>query len=108
MNTIVNIKSSQVSSIESKVAELISQMGLDEKIGQMSQLQGGGGSLPDYLAGSSAHLAGSFGFTTVAHASLRRLAHLELISGRRPCATTSLHCEFTLGPYACHLRLSGR
>lgn len=49
MNTLVNIKSSQSSNVESKVAELISKMGLDEKIGQMSQLQGGGGSIPHHL-----------------------------------------------------------
>lgn len=49
MNTLVDIKSSQPSSTESKVADLLSQMGLDEKIGQMSQLQGGGGSIPHHL-----------------------------------------------------------
>ena len=46
MTTLVNIKSS---SAETKVADLISKMGLDEKIGQMSQLQGGGGSIPHHL-----------------------------------------------------------
>ena len=49
MNTLVNIKSSDPISTESKVADLISKMGLDEKIGQMSQLQGGGGSIPHHL-----------------------------------------------------------
>ncbi|MFT5136899.1 MAG: beta-glucosidase [Arenicella sp.] len=52
MTTLVNIKSSQSNSIESRVADLISTMGLDEKIGQMSQLQGGGGSIPNHLAES--------------------------------------------------------
>ncbi|NND82545.1 MAG: beta-glucosidase BglX [Gammaproteobacteria bacterium] len=37
-------------STAAKVADLLSQMGLDEKIGQMSQLNGGGGHLPEYLA----------------------------------------------------------
>ena len=36
--------------IEDRVAELMSHMGLDEKIGQMSQFEGGGGHLPDHLA----------------------------------------------------------
>jgi len=36
--------------IDQKVADLLSQMGLDEKIGQMSQLQSGGGHVPDHLA----------------------------------------------------------
>ncbi|MFT6157098.1 MAG: beta-glucosidase, partial [Neolewinella sp.] len=49
MTTLVNIKSSQLSSTETKVADLISKMGLDEKIGQMCQLQGGGGSIPNHL-----------------------------------------------------------
>lgn len=52
MSTLASIKTSQPESVESKVANLVSQMGLDEKIGQMSQLQGGGGSLPDHLAHS--------------------------------------------------------
>ncbi|MEH6551505.1 MAG: beta-glucosidase BglX [Pseudomonadales bacterium] len=37
-------------SIHSKVQELLSHMGLDEKIGQMSQHCGAGGWLPDHLA----------------------------------------------------------
>jgi beta-glucosidase len=52
MTTLVNIKSDQSNNIETKVADLISKMGLDEKIGQMSQLQGGGGSIPNHLAES--------------------------------------------------------
>ncbi|MFT5610046.1 MAG: beta-glucosidase [Polaribacter sp.] len=52
MTTLVSIKSDQSNNIETKVADLISKMGLDEKIGQMSQLQGGGGSVPNYLAES--------------------------------------------------------
>ncbi|MEM7360042.1 MAG: beta-glucosidase BglX [Pseudomonadota bacterium] len=36
--------------IEARVAKLMAQMGLDEKIGQMSQFPGGGGWLPDHLA----------------------------------------------------------
>jgi beta-glucosidase len=52
MNTVASIKTSQPESIKSKVVDLISKMGLDEKIGQMSQLQGGGGSLPHHLAES--------------------------------------------------------
>ncbi|EED33450.1 periplasmic beta-glucosidase [gamma proteobacterium NOR5-3] len=39
-------------SIDSRVAELLGSMGLDEKIGQMSQLQAGGGWIPDELADS--------------------------------------------------------
>jgi len=35
---------------EQQVNELLSRMGLDEKIGQMSQLQGGSGHVPDHLA----------------------------------------------------------
>lgn len=37
-------------SLQSMVSELLSQMGLDEKIGQMSQLCGAGGWIPDHLA----------------------------------------------------------
>ncbi len=37
-------------SLQGMVSELMSQMGLDEKIGQMSQLCGGGGWVPDHLA----------------------------------------------------------
>tara|TARA_B110000483_G_scaffold238557_1_gene315407 strand:- start:21106 stop:23328 length:2223 start_codon:yes stop_codon:yes gene_type:complete len=37
-------------SLENMVNELMSQMGLDEKIGQMSQLCGGDGRVPDHLA----------------------------------------------------------
>jgi beta-glucosidase len=52
MSTLVSIKPNQPDSIKTKVADLLSQMGLDEKIGQMSQLQGGGGSIPHNLAES--------------------------------------------------------
>lgn len=52
MNTVVNMHPQDSDSIRSRVAELLSQMGLDEKIGQMSQLQGGGGSIPDQLRDS--------------------------------------------------------
>ena len=52
MSAITNITSTAQVSIEKRVAELISQMGLDEKIGQMSQLQGGGNSIPHDLAES--------------------------------------------------------
>ena len=52
MSTVVNINPSSSESIELKVTDLISKMGLDEKIGQMSQLQGGGGWIPDNLAES--------------------------------------------------------
>lgn len=38
------------SDIEARVGELVSQMGLDEKVGQMSQLQSAGGHVPDHLA----------------------------------------------------------
>ncbi|NNC99117.1 MAG: glycosyl hydrolase, partial [Gammaproteobacteria bacterium] len=38
--------------IEARVDELLSHMSLGEKIGQMSQLPGGGGSLPEHLARS--------------------------------------------------------
>jgi len=37
-------------SLKNMVSELLSQMGLDEKIGQMSQLCGSGGWIPDHLA----------------------------------------------------------
>ena len=36
--------------LDARVQELLDSMGLDEKIGQMSQLQGGGGWIPDDLA----------------------------------------------------------
>ncbi|MEE4279132.1 MAG: beta-glucosidase BglX [Halieaceae bacterium] len=36
--------------IAARVAELVQQMGLDEKIGQMSQLQSAGGHVPEHLA----------------------------------------------------------
>lgn len=49
MNASVDIDSNELTSTEYKVAELLSKMGLDEKIGQMSQLQGGGGSIPHHL-----------------------------------------------------------
>jgi len=52
MSAITNITSTAQVSIEKRVAELISQMGLDEKIGQMSQLQGGGNSITHDLAES--------------------------------------------------------
>jgi beta-glucosidase len=52
MNTVVKINLPETESIESRVKDLISKMGLDEKIGQMSQLQGGGGHIPDHLADS--------------------------------------------------------
>jgi len=50
MNTKLTVHQSTPTSIESKVAELMAQMGLDEKIGQMSQLQAGNGFIPDHLA----------------------------------------------------------
>lgn len=49
MNASVKTGLCQPNNIETKVAELLSKMGLDEKIGQMSQLQGGGGSIPAHL-----------------------------------------------------------
>jgi beta-glucosidase len=52
MSAVISINSGSSDSIESKVADFISRMGLDEKIGQMSQLQGGGGWIPDDLAES--------------------------------------------------------
>ena len=52
MNKIMNIEHDGTVSIETKVQDLLSQMGLDEKIGQMSQLQGGGGWVPESLAES--------------------------------------------------------
>jgi beta-glucosidase len=38
--------------IADRVSELMSRMGLDEKIGQMSQLQGSGGWISDHLTWS--------------------------------------------------------
>lgn len=46
------ISSVESQSIQERVETLMSQMGLDEKIGQMSQLQGGGGRISDHLAWS--------------------------------------------------------
>ncbi|MDM3870036.1 beta-glucosidase BglX [Porticoccus sp. W117] len=42
-------------STEEKVSELIQRMNLDEKIGQMSQLQAGCGHIPDHLADDIRH-----------------------------------------------------
>ena len=49
MTPVISLKEVAAVPVESRVAELLAKMGLDEKIGQMSQLQGGGGWLPDHL-----------------------------------------------------------
>ena len=52
MNNVVSIEPNQAHSIKIKVDTLIASMGLDEKVGQMSQLQGNGGWISDNLAES--------------------------------------------------------
>ncbi|MBT8114950.1 MAG: glycoside hydrolase family 3 C-terminal domain-containing protein, partial [Arenicella sp.] len=50
MNILTKVKPQAPATIKERVAELMSHMGLDEKIGQMSQFNGGGGHLPEHLA----------------------------------------------------------
>ena len=48
--TVAHMNTPDPGSPESRTDELLARMGLDEKIGQMCQLQAAGGHVPDYLA----------------------------------------------------------